>query len=523
MSFSGKSSPPAVSGGQAGSHATVVGGQGKRFVHRFSPLVVPWPVLLVAGLMVVVLLALSGAYGFHRDEMYFIVAGRHPAFGYPDQPLLTPLLSAASVALFGLSPTAIRVLPALAMGFVVILTALMARDLGGSRRAQLLAAVTVALSGYLAAGHLDATATYELLFGALILRLLVKLLADGDRRLWLAVGVTAGIGLQNKDTLLLLCGGLVAGLVLARRWDVLRSSWAWAAAAIALLVWAPNLAWQATHGWPQLTMAHVIAGDAAANRAQLLPILWLFTGPLLFALTITGWAWMLRARAAAPWRAIPFAAVVVLVLVVVSGGKGYYAVGIAPPFMAAGALLLDRWLARGRRRLRAVTFIAAAALSGGLVALLTLPVLPVATFASTSLPSSVPTSAEQIGWPQLVTQVQQVVATLPAQQRAHAVILTNNYGEAAALELLGRGLPPVYSGHNGFWYWGPPPTGRTVVVHVGDWTPADWSPYFVGCRTVAHIDNGLGINNQEQGQAISVCKGLREPWAAIWPKLRQLS
>ena len=300
-------------------------------VRPFTSLAALWPVFLVAGLMVVGLLAVSGAYGFHRDELYFIVAGRHPAFGYPDQPPLTPLLSAASVALLGLSPTAVRVLPALAMGLVVVLTALMARDLGASRRGQLLAAVTVALSGYLAAGHFDATATYDLLFAAVILWLLVKLLAGGDRRLWLAAGVAAGIGLQNKDTLLLLCVGLVVGLVLARRWDVLRSPWAWAAAGIALLLWAPNLAWQATHGWPQLTMAHVIAGDAAANQAQLLPVLWLFAGPLLFLVTVAGWAWMLLAKVASPWRAIAFAALVVLVLVVASGGKGYYAVGVAPP------------------------------------------------------------------------------------------------------------------------------------------------------------------------------------------------
>jgi 4-amino-4-deoxy-L-arabinose transferase-like glycosyltransferase len=512
-----------VSSGQVDSHATVVEGLAKRSARRFSPLVVSWPVLLVAGLMVAVLLALSSAYGFHRDEMYFIVAGRHPAFGYPDQPPITPLLSAAAVAVLGLSPTAVRVLPALAMGLVVVLTALMARELGGSRRAQLLAAITVALSGFLAAGHFDATATYELLFGAVILWLLLKLLACGDRRLWLAVGVAAGIGLENKDTLLLLFAGLLVGLVLGRRWDVARSPWAWAAAGIALVIWAPNLAWQATHGMPQLTMAHVIAGGGAANRAELLPVLWLFAGPLLFAVIVTGWVWMLLARAAAPWRAIAYAAAAVLVLVAASGGKGYYAVGVAPPFMAAGALPLDRWLARGRRRLRVVSFIAVAALSGALIALLTLPVLPVATFASTSLPSSIPTSAEQIGWPQLVAQVQQVVAALPAKERAHAVILTNNYGEAAALELLGKGLPPVYSGHNGFWYWGPPPADRTVVVHVGDWTAADWSPYFVGCRTVAHIDSGLGVDNQEQGQTISVCRGLRGPWTAIWPKLRQLS
>ena len=221
---------------------------------------ISWPVLLVAGLMVAVLLAVSGQYGFHGDEMYFVVAGQHPAFGYVDQPPLTPLLSAASVALLGVSPTAVRVLPALEMALVVVLVALMARDLGGSRRAQVIAAIIAALSGYLGAGHLDTTTEPDLLAWAIVLWLLVKLLAGGDRRLWLAVGVTTGIGLENKDTLLFLGAGLAVGLVLARRWDVMRSPWAWAAIGIALLLWAPNLAWQAANGWPQLTMASRISG-----------------------------------------------------------------------------------------------------------------------------------------------------------------------------------------------------------------------------------------------------------------------
>jgi 4-amino-4-deoxy-L-arabinose transferase-like glycosyltransferase len=473
--------------------------------------------------MVVGLLAVSGAYGFHRDELYFIVAGRHPALGYADQPPLTPLLSAASVAVLGLSPTAVRVLPALEMAIIVVLIALMARDLGGSRRAQVLAAITAALSGYLGAGHLDSTAAIDLLAWAIILWLLVKLLAGGDRRLWLALGVAIGIGFENKDTLILLGAGLGVGLVLARRWDVVRSPWAWAAIGIAVFLWAPNLAWQASQGFPQLTMASHIAGNGDENRAQLLPILWLITGLLLFPVTVAGWAWMLFATAAAPWRAIGIAAIVVLILVAVSGGKGYYAVGVVPPLMAAGAILLDRWLARGNRRLRAMGFAAAALISGALIAYLTLPILPVATFATTSLPSQVPDSAEQIGWPQLVATVGGVVAALPADERTRAVILTSNYGEAGGLELLGSGLPPVYSGHNAFWDWGPPPADRTVVVHVGDWTAADWSPFFTDCRTVASIDNGLGIENQEQGQAISVCTGLHASWTAIWPRLRQLS
>jgi hypothetical protein len=103
------------------------------------------------------------------------------------------------------------------------------------------------------------------------------------------------------------------------------------------------------------------------------------------------------------------------------------------------------------------------------------------------------------------------------------VILTHDYSEAGPLVLLGTGLPPVYSGHNGYWAWGPPPPDRTVVVHVGDWRPADWSLFLVGCRDVAYIDNGLGIDNSEQGKAVSVCTGLRAPWASMWPALRTIS
>ncbi len=490
---------------------------------RLPSLAIPWPVIAVAGVMFAGLLALSGAYGFHGDEMYYVVAGQHPAFGYVDQPPLTPLLSAASVALFGVSPTAIRLLPALEMALVVILVAFIARDLGGSRRAQVLAAVTAALSGYLGAGHLDTTTEPDLLAWAIVLWLLVKLLAGGDRRLWLAVGVAAGVALENKDTILFLGAGLAVGLVLARRWDVVRSPWAWAAIGIALLIWAPNLAWEATNGWPQLTMARAISQYAADNRAQIVPLLWLFTGPFLFPVAAAGLIWVLRSKAAAPWRAIGIAALVGLGLVVVSGGKAYYAIGSMPVFMAAGAILLDRWLARGHRRVRAASFTTAAVLSGALIAYLTLPVLPLATYAASSLPATVPDVANTVGWPQYVATVEGVIAALPADERAHAVILTNDYSEASPLILLGNGLPPVYSGHNSYWDWGPPPADRTVVVHVGDWRPADPSQFFVGCHDVAHIDNGLGIPNGEQGEAVSVCTGIRAPWTAMWPELRTVS
>ena len=486
---------------------------------------VPWQALVVAGVMLAILVATSGAYGFHRDEMYFIVAGRHPAFGYADQPPLTPLLSAVSAALLGVSPMAVRVLPELEMALVVVLTAWIARDLGATRRAQTLAAVTAALSGYLGVGHLDDTAELDLLAWAVILWLLVKLLGGGDRRLWLVLGLATGIGLENKDTLPFLGAGLAVGLLVTRRWDLLRSRWVWAGLVIAVLLWLPNLIWQFENGFPQLALASHISGNAGDNRAQFITLIWLFSGPLLFPVALAGAIWVLHAREAAPYRTIGIGAVVAFGLVFVTGGKGYYAVGTLPVFMAAGAMTLDRWLGRGRlsvRAVKSVSFVAAAAISGALVAYLLLPILPLADYAKSTLPATVPDTAEEIGWPQLVSQVERVVAALPPDQRARAVILTGNYGEAGALELMGSGLPPVYSGHNAFWNWGPPPPDRTVVVRVGDWTPAEWTPYFTGCRTVATIDNGLGIANQEQGQAISVCTGLHAPWASIWPQLRHL-
>jgi Dolichyl-phosphate-mannose-protein mannosyltransferase len=483
----------------------------------------PWPVFAVGGLLFLALLALSGSYGFHGDEMYFVVAGQHPAFGYVDQPPLTPLLSAASVAIFGVSPTAIRLLPALEMAIVIIVIALIARDLGGTRRAQVLAAITAALSGYLAAGHLDTTTEPDLLAWAIVLWLVVKLLAGGDRRLWPVVGVVAGIALENKDTILFLGAGLAIALVLARRWDVLRSPWAWSAIGIALLFWAPNLAWEAANGWPQLKMAAAISQYAADNRSQIVPLLWLFSGPFLFPVSAAGLIWNLRSKQATPWRTIGMGALIALVLVVISGGKAYYAIGSVSVFMAAGAIVLDGWLARDHFRIKVTSYATAAVLSGALIAYLTLPLLPVADYAKTTLPATVPDVANTVGWPQFVTTVENVVAALPADQRAHAVILANDYSEASPLKLLGTGLPPVYSGHNSYWDWGPPPADLTVVVHVGDWRPTDWSQFFVGCQVVAHVDNELGIPNGEQGTAISVCTGLRAPWTTMWPSLRTIS
>jgi MFS family permease len=483
------------------------------------------PVLVVAAVAVVGLLIVSGSYGLHRDELYFIVAGRHPDWGYVDQPPITPLLSAASAAVFGIWTTGIRILPALVFGGAVVLTASIAKELGGSRRAQVIASVTLALSGFLLAGHMNTTATYDVLGWMIVLWLTIRLLRGADPCLWLAAGLAAGLTLQNKNLILFLAAGLGAGLLLARRWDVFRSRWMWAGALVAVAVWLPNLAWQAAHDWPQLEMARQIASRSGdENRTMLIPMQLLFSGLLPFPIPVAGLAWLLRSSRATPWRPIGLAYLVVLVLLFVTSGKGYYAGGMLPILMAAGAIVADGWLDRGRSALRRSAFIAAAAGSGVITSLLLLPLIPLATLGSTAIPSLVSDTGNQVGWPGLVDTVSQVVDELAPTDRARAAIFTSNYGEAGALELLGVDLPPVYSGHNSYADWGPPPEDLTLTILVASWPGAEtyYGQWLGPCERRATIDNGYGIESEEQGAGVWVCSRRPVPWLEAWPQMRHI-
>jgi 4-amino-4-deoxy-L-arabinose transferase-like glycosyltransferase len=482
------------------------------------------PVGLVALALVGVLLAVASRYGFHRDELYFIVAGRHLDWGYPDQPPLTPLLTQLQVTLFGLSPTAIRVLPALAAGGLVVLAAAIAREFGGGRTAQLLAAVAVATGGgFVAIGHLQSTATYDILLWTLVSYLVVRQMRGADPRWWLAVGVAAGIGLQNKHLIVLLAGAVVIGLLLVRRWDVLRSPWPWAGVGLALVIWAPNLAWQASHGWPQLEMAGRIASrDAVENRVLLLPMQLLVGGLFLAPILVAGVVWLLRSPAARPWRAFAAGYLVLLAVLFATGGKGYYAAGLLPLLFAAGAVPAAAWLARGgwRMPLLATGIVANAAFT----ALVSLPLLPPDVLAATPIPDIYPENAEQVGWEALVDEVDRIAGALPPEERAHAVVFTANYGEAGAVAVLtdGRQLPPAYSGHNGFAAWGPPPESATTVIVLGYGSPSLLAPLCGSVDEVAIFHNGYGLENQEEGRPIFICRDPQRPWADGWDELRHL-
>ena len=312
---------------------------------------VAWSLVLpVAVAEVLLLVATANRYGYHRDELYFRVAARHPAWGYDDQPALTPLLGRFSEWAFGGDPRGLRMLSAVAIGLVVVLVALIARELGAGRSGQAVAALATAASGAaMAVGHLLSTTTFDVLLWVTLVYVVARILGGGDERQWLLVGLVAGIGLENKHLILLLVLALACGCLLGRRWELARSPWLWAGAALAVALWLPNLLWQARHGWPQLELAAKIAEEeAAANRVELLPLQFLMVGPLLAPLWLGGLWWLLRRAEARPYRPLGLAYVVLLAIALLTGAKPYYTMGLLLALLGAGGVVAESWL-RGRR------------------------------------------------------------------------------------------------------------------------------------------------------------------------------
>ncbi|GGS64539.1 glycosyltransferase family 39 protein [Nonomuraea spiralis] len=476
----------------------------------------PWawrPVTVIAVLTAGATLALSPWYGYHRDELYFRVLAGRPAWGYVDQPPLTPMLGKAALGLFGDTVTALRVFPALAMAVLVVLVALVARELGGDRRAQAMAAAGVATGAYtLIAGHTLLTVSFDLPFWTAAILFALRALLRDQPRWWLAAGAVIGLATYNKHLVVLLVLGLAAGLLIAGPRRPFAGPWLWAGALVAAVLAAPNLLYQATHGWPQLTMAAALSADEGAElRVLFVPMQLTLFGPVVSVIAAFGFARLWRDRRV---RALAVAYPVTAALTLVSGGRFDYTAGLIVALFAAGCVGLSRARA-GRVRL-AWAFLAVNALVSVVLAL---PVVPAGELASTPVPAINEVARESVGWPRFAAAVGGVLRALPPDERARAVIVTGNYGEYGALDL--AGLTRVYSGHNQLWEYGPPPADGTVAILVNVGPRA--RELFAACEEKARVDNGVDVGNEEQGMPVWVCRDPVRPWSATWPMWRHFS
>ena len=461
-----------------------------------------WPPALA---LLVALTLVSQWYGFHRDELYFRMLP--PAWGYVDQPPFTPWV-VRTLARVVDQPWMVRTAATAASVVAAVLLAGITAVLGGTERAQRVAAWGGAFAGFpVLLGHVTLTSTFDhpVTLGVVLTTLLAL---RRDPRWWVVAGLLAGLATYNRLLVPFVVLGLVLGLLAVGPRRALRSPWLLAGAALGALVAAPNVVWQARHDWPQRAMGQALSENNASDTRVLLPVvLVVAVGPFLLPTLLRGVrvAWRI---AEARWIVVTTG--VMVVFTAVSGAQPHYPTTMLCVLFAVGCAGVPERLPR---RPALVANAAVACLIG-------LPVLPAAVLAHTPIPSINIVAADQVGWPAYVEQVARVWREVGDPG---AVVLTGNYGEAGAVDRLGPalGLPAAYSGQNSLGLLPPPPQTADAVVAVG-WAAQEVAGGFTTCRVVARLDNGLDLDNEEQGAPVSVCRGRTEPWATLWPRLRHL-
>jgi 4-amino-4-deoxy-L-arabinose transferase-like glycosyltransferase len=470
---------------------------------RAMPALAVWPLLVVLVAKSVLNLVFASRYGWQRDELYYAVAGLHLQGGYVDFQPVTALLSAAARVLFGWSLVGFRGFAILAGAATVVLAALIARELGGGRRAQVLAAVLVAFSPrLLGANGLFQPVSFDLAATMLVLWLALRLALG--RGSWLALGVAVGVGLETKYTLAVVLVLLLAGFAAWRR-DALARRGLALTVLVAGALMLPNLLWEAEHGWTSVHFfLHPPPSASAETRIQYIANLLGEPNYDVLVVALLGAVLLLRDRRLRP---LGLTVIGVPIAYFLLNGKSYYA-GPAVLFaLAAGAVPLARW-ATTRWRLAAVGLLGV----GWVVTLYfmlptTLPVLPLHTAIQQGVVKARSDYQDELGWPALATQVGRLA-------NGANVVVTRNYGEASALELFGHNLPPVASAHVTFRYWRPQVAGRRAIL-VG-YPEATAAGFCRGYTLLGRIH--MPTANPERGLPIARCT-LDTTLAAEWPQI----
>ena len=466
----------------------------------------------------VLLTIFSAGYGYHRDELYFRMLPN--AWGFVDQPPLTPLLAHAFSALFADATWAIRIPATIATMTSVVVVALLTREFGGGRAAQTLSAWGYASASIpLIMGHALLTSTIDLPVWPAVVLFIVRAVLREQPRWWLAAGALVGLSLYNKLLIAVLLLALAVGLLLAGPRRLLVSRWALGAAALAVVIGLPNLIYQATHSWPQFKMGRALARNNASDVHILMwPFLIVMLGPPLIALWIAGLRWLWQQPLL---RFIAVAFPVLLVLVFLMGAQFYYPFGLQVVLYAAGCVPAANWLATRRGWRIAMT--TGIAVNAAVSLLIALPLVPLHSLSDTPVADINQVARDSIGWPNYVAQVAAVYAEVPSAEQSATIVYASNYGEAGAVDRYGGRyqLPRVYSAQNALYYVAEPPAAATTVVFVGG-QYGEARSLFTSCAVKARLDDQLDVDNEEQGEPVAICRDPIGGWSSVWPQLAHL-
>jgi hypothetical protein len=341
--------------------------------------------------------------------------------------------------------------------------------------------------------------------------------------LWLLIGLVLAVALLTKLTVLYFGLALALALLVTPERRRLRTLWPWAAATIAFLGLLPYLIWNALNGWPTVEFWQVYG--VRTNPLTFLVTQIVQMNPIAVPLAVVGLFFYFRGTGER-YRLLGWAFVFAYLLLTVLRTKAYFLVPAYPILFAAGAVGFERVQWRGRLAWIRPAYVALLALVGVLLAPAVMPILPPATFASHYgvFPQVL---ADRFGWESLTHTVEQVYAGLPPVRRAQACVLASNYGEAGALQLLGRPgrLPPVISGHNNYYLWGPGRCTGAVLITVG-YSPSDLRSARASYAhiTLAATQRCRYCVDYEQNLPIYVVTRPTGPsLARLWPSVKSFS
>jgi len=476
-------------------------------------------------------------YGYFVDELYYLACAQHLAWGYVDQAPLIAFIAKLVRSTLGDSLAAIRFLPALAGAGLVLLAGSIARELGGRRFAQALAALSVlAAPAYLGIDNLFTMNAFEPLFWMGCALLVIRIVNTGNKKLWIWFGVLAGIGLENKHSMLILGFALIVGLLLTPQRKIMASRWFWIAGAIAFLIFLPNLIWNIQHHFPFIELQ---ANIRNSGRNVDLPPWQMFIQetlamlPLSLPIWLAGLWYFLFTRAAQPMRALGLAFVITATIIMALDPRIYYLFPAFPLLMAGGAVLWEDWLSAARWAWLRVAYPSLIVLMGAMLAPLAAPVLPVPDYLrfteaihlqqprieNARLGPLPQIFADQFGWEEMAQVVAHAYSALPPDVRAKTAIFGQNYGQASTIDFFGPkyGLPPALSGHQSYFLWGPRGyTGESMLV-MGD-RQENLEKLFASVEKAGHVYHPYSMPYEHID--VFYCRGLKQPLSELWPHIK---
>ncbi len=420
-------------------------------------------------------------YGYHSDELYFIACGQHFSAGYVDHPPFVPWIAKLSIFLFGQSIFALRSFALIAGASAVFFTGLLVKRMGGGRFAQSMACVAMIIAPvFLRTGNMLAISSFEPLFWILGFYLLIRIIQEENPKLWMGVGLVAGIGLMNKHSMLFFAFGLVVGLALTPMRKYFRSPWLYAGGALAFLIFLPNLIWQATHGWATLSfMLNLNEGVMSGiSVLQFLAGQILYLHPLNTVIWISGLIYFFK-KSGKRYRLLGWIWLIVFLLLVFIKSKIYYLAPAYPALITGGCIALEsRILSGGRKWLKPFSMSVLIIFGSSLVPV-SLPVMDINTQeryinaislnAFKNIHELTGDLRSMFGWEERVKAVARVYHSLPEEERKRTIILANGYGNAGAVDLYGKkyGLPHASSLTLSYWLWGFPEGPVDIVIGMG--------------------------------------------------------